>query len=361
MSAYDDLLNLMDHLNNTSERMNESYSAENEMMMNLEKQLKNQYEMEIQTELNNTIDAMHQHADNLLSEVLQEISDYNEVPNEDHEQSFYEDQPNKNSSKQIDDNIESKATKLVDTSLIRRFENNLITYIIDFSTLAPNTTGESFISIKILSVSEKCKFCKKSFQFDELGAHQLKCAVTRTVMSYVCRVVDCGKLFLKERSWQNHKNRHTEDELKYLTAEFSEDQTPMFCCPYRGCRKRFTEVENLEKHKGIHMDETNLLCPEPGCYKLFNNSNALDSHKRVHASKTTNVCDEPACGKQFIQLKNLQEHQRTHIKKLQEHQQTHLKNPQEHQQTHSDQKQINRKPKQQRRIMDFFVVKPLVK
>jgi len=74
------------------------------------------------------------------------------------------------------------------------------------------------------------------------------------------------------------------------------------------CRKRFTRLDSLTRHKLTHTDELRHACDQ--CDRRFTTTSGLNYHKRTHTDKRPHACE--ICGLIFAKSSTFMIHQRTH-------------------------------------------------
>lgn len=119
----------------------------------------------------------------------------------------------------------------------------------------------------------------------------LKCHMhnmhSETRKKYPC--VDCGRIFLLERSLTTHR---------YVVHT---GERP-FKCP--DCGRAFADIKYLKSHLLIHTGEKPYQCNV--CGKRFRQSTALWCHKTTHTGIKPHRC--PDCGRQSVHRSELAKH-----------------------------------------------------
>ncbi|CAH0549659.1 unnamed protein product [Brassicogethes aeneus] len=83
-------------------------------------------------------------------------------------------------------------------------------------------------------------------------------------------------------------------------------------CPFQGCSKAFSRLENMKIHQRSHTGERPYLCQFSTCTKSFSNSSDRAKHQRTHFDTKPYACQVIGCPKKYTDPSSLRKHVKNH-------------------------------------------------
>ena len=103
-----------------------------------------------------------------------------------------------------------------------------------------------------------------------------------------------------------------EKSIYLIETETNSKIGKVFKCFWPKCQFNTTEINNLIRHKNIHLNKKLFVCE---CDKSFNASSSLNRHKLMHKNEKSLKCDFNGCDKRFRQKSDLKRHKTSiHLK-----------------------------------------------
>lgn len=164
--------------------------------------------------------------------------------------------------------------------------------------------------------------------------------------AYQCRWIDCGCAFAEQEGLVRHiERRHVEsssanahghgrriqrDRDKERDGKEAGESFPVatttsvtsredeFACLWQGCPRArpFNARYKLLIHMRVHTQEKPNKCPFAGCKKAFSRLENLKIHQRSHTGERPYACQHNGCSKAFSNSSDRAKHQRTHYDRV---------------------------------------------
>ncbi|KAK6625078.1 hypothetical protein RUM43_005369 [Polyplax serrata] len=173
------------------------------------------------------------------------------------------------------------------------------------------SSGEASDEEEVTGVTLKCKWmnCEEIFPSQvTLVKHIEKCHVEhRKGEEFACFWEGCSR-----------RSRPFNARYKLLIHMRVHSGEKPNKCPFEGCTKAFSRLENLKIHQRSHTGERPYTCQYEGCVKAFSNSSDRAKHQRTHFDTKPYACQVIGCTKRYTDPSSLRKHIKNHSAKEQQ-------------------------------------------
>ena len=106
-------------------------------------------------------------------------------------------------------------------------------------------------------------------------------------IKFICKICS-NKEFKSKDALRSHMNFHIEVRKPYT-------------CQFKGCKKRFSTRQDLERHNFVHTKEKPYFCLVENCGEKFSRKCNLERHNLIHTGEKPFQC-------RFCDYKTIQKH-----------------------------------------------------